>query len=304
MQEYRYAFGQKQEIGYRWYKPLLTMIIFVLLHLVFSALILLLAGMIYGSRNNGSLSEAIEFARLSAYGITFAEKYSVPWMMIVFGTNIAMIPALTISHKIIFGKMPGKLLSADKKWRLSVFLKYIISAAIMFTFLHMFTVSHNTQKISASASAGSIILLAAMCFLQCLAEELVFRGLILQSCSGWSEFAIFGIAVQAFYFTIAHLYEIKISMLVFTTAFIWGILCVITDGIEASFSIHYVFNMTYFLPEIMGYKILDDTDMTFERYMTCMIISVVFVTTEYVMRRLYCKKERKNICGQSEAAGF
>ena len=267
-------------------------IAFLLLYAALSAAVLLIAGAASSLEKNGDLSETAGFMIMSMHGMMFTKKYSPQWMIVMFGTNIAMIPSLWLSHMAAFGKAPAKIISASGRWRWPVFAKYLALSVALFG-PYMLLAARNMHKIWACIPAKSKLLLIAMCLLQCRAEEMVFRGYALQTFSTLSGSALFGIVIQAFCFTIAHLYTTEMSALVFITAFTWGVLCCVTEGIEASFSMHLLFNMTHFIPDAAGYGTPADTGKTVYKYAACIAVSVIIAVLEAAPKAHAAQAERR-----------
>ena len=292
MRENRYIFCREEEFDRKRYGPLLMFIAFLLLYAVLSAAVLFIAGAVSSLEKNGDLSEAAGLMIMSMRGMMFTKKYSTQWMIVMFGTNIAMIPSLWLSHMAAFGKAPAKIISASGRWRWPVFAKYLALSVALFG-PYMLLAARNMHKIWACIPAKSMLLLIAMCLLQCLAEEMVFRGYALQTFSTLSGSALFGIVIQAFCFTIAHLYTTEMSALVFITAFTWGVLCCVTEGIEASFSMHLLFNMTHFIPDAAGYGTPADTGKTVYKYAACIAVSVIIAVLEAAPKAHATQAERR-----------
>ena len=298
MQENRYPFCQKQEIDRKRYGPLLMFAVFLLLYAALSAAVLLMAGAVCSLEKNGDLSEAAGFMIMSMHGTIFTKKYSTQWMIAMFGTNIAMMPSLELSHRAAFGKAPAKIISASGRWRWSVFARRLALSAAFFG-SYMLLTARDMQKIWACIPAKSMLLLIAMCLLQCLAEEMVFRGYALQTFSALSGSALFGILIQAFCFTIAHLYTTEMPALVFITAFIWGILCCVTNGIEASFSMHLIFNLAHFVPDAAGYGMPADTGKAVYKYAACIAASVIIAVLEAAPKAMPRRQKGEEACLKS-----
>ena len=95
-----------------------------------------------------------------------------------------------------------------------------------------------------TSAAGFVSNLLVMALLPALAEELTFRGYIMQTVSSWFKLPVAGIIVQIVIFTVIHPYNIIGVVEIAISALMYALVCVFTRGLEAGSAMHIINNMT------------------------------------------------------------
>ena len=106
----------------------------------------------------------------------------------------------------------------------------------------------NIQQISPLMFIAFVIVIP----LQCIAEEYMFRGVIMQSFGSWFTIPILAIIIQALAFGATHTYNIIGVVTIILGGVVYGLLAWKTNGIEASSALHTVNNLTVFITIYLG----------------------------------------------------
>ena len=283
--DHAFSLGMRSHDGYRWYKPLLALVIFVLLYAAMTAGVLFLAGAAYSIEKNGNLLEVKGFVQFAMCGMTFAKMYSIPWVIVTFGPGAAMIPSAAYAYALIFRRSPGYLVSACGKWRWGFFAEAFGLSVLLFGLTR---IMHALPELDFSGDPftnRAALLFLCLCPLQCLAEEMVFRGLVMQSFGSWPRAPLYGNLAQALYFALVHPADTKTAVCIFAVALLWGAVCDVTGGIEASFAAHLVFNMSYLC--LCGFTGSGTAGSGASAYVLCASASAAYLCVLCFARRAY-----------------
>uniref|UniRef100_UPI002FE2C220 CPBP family intramembrane glutamic endopeptidase n=1 Tax=Glutamicibacter sp. TaxID=1931995 RepID=UPI002FE2C220 len=107
---------------------------------------------------------------------------------------------------------------------------------------------------------------------QCAAEELVFRGAMMQVIGSWLKHPLFAILLPVPLFTFGHLYDVYGLLDVSAFAIAAGYLSWRTGGLEAAMAMHIINNTFLFLLGAMGQIDMNESSSS----ATSLIFSVIF----------------------------
>ena len=82
--------------------------------------------------------------------------------------------------------------------------------------------------------------------MQCIAEEYIFRGVLMQTLGSWINVPIIAVIAQAVVFGFSHTYNIEGFMSIVISGFCYGLAAYITRGLEASSAQHIANNVPIF----------------------------------------------------------
>lgn len=184
-------------------------------------------------------------------GYTGLDAFSTHGALITFGGVAVAFPALILARLIVRDRPFSSYSSSRGGWDWSIFFKsFGISLVVFlaFTIAQLFLSGDlNNPIVIRYSIAGFIISLVLLPF-QCLSEEYIFRGYIMQFFGSIFKIPVIAIIVQALVFAAVHPYNILGVIAVFCTGVIFGILAWYTRGLEASSASHIVNNyISFFL---------------------------------------------------------
>ena len=173
-------------------------------------------------------------------------------MFFVFGSVALMFPAIRVA-RLIFGPRPwGLVHSVQRRVRWSLLLTALVVGAFCYGLLSLLTLMldgfssigfHHKQPHEVAFWLNMVLLLVLVP-LQCYAEELVFRGYLMQTIGRWLKNPAWAILLPAPFFMLAHGYDLWGQASIVVMAVLAGFLCWYTGGLEAAIGMHVMNNIT------------------------------------------------------------
>ncbi|MFI7583743.1 lysostaphin resistance A-like protein [Kocuria sp. M1N1S27] len=229
---------------HRWWKPLVELLLFGAFYLVLAIVfgIVWAVGLMV-SRGEEALDEIF-------LGPAELEIMDPAIFFMLFFSLVLMIPAL-LAARVIMGPRPaGLLLSVTGRLRWGFLGRCLLVA------LAVYAVGHAAAALGEYALLGPpaaprpvegfwwlIAMIVLVVPLQCAAEELVFRGYLLQTVGRWLRRPVFAILLPVPLFTFGHLYDTWGLLAVAVMAVVAGYLTWRTGGLEAAIALHVVNNV-------------------------------------------------------------
>lgn len=240
----------------RWFSPLLEGLLGVAIFMVLAimgAVVFSLITVIH-SRSMSNLAQTLE---------TLQSRVLIdPVVMIyVFGTNALMIPALFLARLVcgpkplslvhsVLGRIRWSLLGIACLLGLVCYGTYYLAALGMDGFSTLGFYHHQPAE---PVFWVFILLSITIIPLQCYAEELVFRGYLMQTIGRWLKHPAWAIILPAPLFMIGHAYDLWGQASVLAMGLIAGFLCWYTGGLEAGIGMHIMNNvLTVFMGMFAG----------------------------------------------------
>ncbi|GAB2977829.1 lysostaphin resistance A-like protein [Frigoribacterium salinisoli] len=240
--------------SYRWWKPLVVLVLAVAAYLVLSTVVVVGVAVVVGA-----VAGPDELQRLRAALADDPLAAADPLVMTVsLGSIAVMLPSVLLATRLVGRGAPGRLWSVTGRirWRwllrcvpaglafvvLSVGLSSVVLPALLGEPLSPGPVT--TPPATLAVSALVIVLLVP---LQATGEEVAFRGLAAQALGAWLPWAAVAIVLPTVAFALAHDYNA------------WGVLDVAvfgvgaavvtwrTGGLEAAIVAHVLNNTAVFL---------------------------------------------------------
>ena len=238
----------------RWFTPvleglLIASIYFVLLLMVSFALLAF------------AVMLRVPYDHLTDLQRVYANVFKTPLVFIAFlSTVIPVIPAIFIARLITNFKPLGLIHSIAGRMRwsyLSVFLGFgFLIFGLYFVGFAALDGSLTTQNSVHPLDSGMfwlyIVLILLIVPFQCYAEELLFRGYLMQTVGRWLKNPAWAIIIPAPIFMVLHGYGLWGLLSVLTMALIAGFLCWYTGGLEAGIGLHIANNVSIFIFGLLG----------------------------------------------------
>ena len=228
---------------YRWYKPILVFIIGLIINIILSGLLFLIFGGIYGNDLMFSIFNG-------GYEVMDTEIGQILTDL----TVISMIPSLFIASKIVRDRPFSSYASSRGGFNFKLYLKALIIPLILFIIFLGIDTFINGSDGTYHFSLIFLIICIILVPLQCIAEEYVYRGLIMQTFGSWFKIPVLAVVLQAIIFSISHGYNSLGLFEVFVSGIIFGFFTWKTNGIEISSAIHTANNFSLSLFIMFGLK--------------------------------------------------
>ena len=229
--EHGYATYPRRFDAYRWYKPLVAGALFIVLFLSLALVVDLATKAIFGAIPSQEGYDDMDFYTAAGAFNTAAQA-------------VIPIPALFLAVLIVKDRPISSLFSSMGGWRWGVFLKTFAAGLVIVGVPTAVwcVMSGNAGVIR--FTIGGFIILTLLGPLQGVAEELLFRGYIMQTVSSWFKLPILGIIVQIIIFAAVHPYNAIGVVNIAIAGLMYALVCLCTKGLEAGSSLHIINNMT------------------------------------------------------------
>lgn len=216
---------------YKWYKPLIVGALFLIFSLIAMFVIDLITKTCFDRVVQDTSYDDMDF-------FTAAGAFNNG------AIAAAALPCMIFAALIVKDRPISSYYSSMGGWRWGVFLKTLAVAFVILGIPTIVWLLIHGKTGEAAFTAGGFILLTLLAPLQGVAEELTFRGYILQTVSSWFMLPVVGIIVQMIVFTVVHPYNAVGMTEIAISAILYALVCIYAKGIEAPSALHIVNNMT------------------------------------------------------------
>ena len=272
--EHEYPTYPRRFISYRWFKPLLAGLLFAVLYLGLNVAIVLL-----GALNQGGLESVMKIA--GSYDTM--DVSSGPGILLNLGSLAVAIPLLALTALIVRDRPFSSYSSARGGWDWSVFGRMMLLALLVCGVPNLVWILLDHGPLNNQFTIATFLLLTVMGPLQCIAEEYMFRGLLMQTFGGWFRIPVI-VVLQALIFMAMHPYNLTGKLTILATGCMMGLMAWISRGIEASSAIHIVNNMVAFYADGLGLGAIGSEVSSLDLVVT-LIIDAIYVAVLLVLRK-------------------
>lgn len=267
--------------NYRWWKPLLTLVLAAVFFLLFQVLFVIPFVIYFVAIQYTGSSDILEFQAMiqgfqeGGYGGFITD--SPLSIVFVLTPLILLIPAVALALKITGLGSLGTLSSVEGHLRWNRLGTYLVPAFAL-VFLGGFLLPWIVElALSGELTLGELpslptphvvpVALAAILVLgplQCAAEEYAFRGFLMQVFGSWIPVVVIPIILQTLLFTVGHPYELSGMIAIACMGLLTGGLTVKLGGLEAAIAFHVANNLLSFLFTSLftGGSVAEDTSST------------------------------------------
>lgn len=175
------------------------------------------------------------------------DAYSPVGAIMSLGSIAVLIPSLMIGNRLINSRPFSSYSSSRGGFNFVEFFKCMVVALIVLGLPIIIASLIYDEKTGINKfTVFGFIICTILGPLQCVAEEYVFRGHLMQMFGSWIKFPVIPVILQTICFAIMHPYNIVgvISIVIF--GLILGFCAYFTKGLEASSALHIVNNMVAF----------------------------------------------------------
>ncbi|WP_237206975.1 CPBP family intramembrane glutamic endopeptidase [Rothia nasimurium] len=252
---------EKQDLGYHrlshadpkgaWWKPLVEAVIGVPLYLVLSLLLVVAFSFVLLLGLDPALPADPSYLLLAASSEILEQDAlrSPATFVFLFGSVALMFPALWGARLILGPKPWGLIHSVAGRMRWGWLATCCGLAALLVVVLPLaFDLAVGARYIPSTSlpTGGLIAMLVAIILVvpvQAYAEELVFRGYLMQTIGRWLKHPAWAIIIPAPLFMLGHLYDLWGQLSVLVMGLAAGYITWRTGGLEAAIALHVVNNL-------------------------------------------------------------
>ena len=256
--------------NYKWYKPILVIIATIVMFAIFSGILIAVFSSIYGWNFILSMTHGYEVMN-TEMGQIFTD----------LGV-IILIPSLYIATKIVKDRPFSSYSSSRGGWNYKLYFKAMIIPIIIYIIFEAISIAINGAKGTNHFSLLFLFICIVLVPLQCIAEEYIFRGLIMQSFGSWFKNPILVLVIQAIIFAAAHGYNSLGIFEVFVSGLVMGFFAWKTNGLEVGAALHTVNNMIVALTVMFGLEMTSSTAKLNDVILAIVLEIILFAVMYYV----------------------
>lgn len=218
---------------YKWYKPLLTIAVTVVIYLVFMFILTNVFVAAFGQQFITNMTLGYE-------GMNYADAANVFGFLILF----MFVPSLYAATRIVKDRPFSSYSSSRGGWDWKIFFKALaISVAVLLIVSLIDVMIEGNQHGQNKLTAVTFIIFLIIIPLQCIGEEYLFRGLIMQTLGSWINIPIAAVIVQSIFFAALHPYNGIGIITVLCEGIVLGFVAWKTNGLEANSALHSANNL-------------------------------------------------------------
>lgn len=227
--------------NYKWHKPLVTIILSAVIFFILTFVLGAIFQLAFGDISAG-LSDSYE--SLNTLGPASLFSYMI---------LVITIPAIYLASRIVKDRPFSSYASSLGGWRWKLYFKCMAVPLVIYVLFNIASSLTDDSAINIQQISPLMFIAFAITIpLQCIAEEYLFRGLIMQSFGSWFNIPILAIIIQALAFGATHSYNSIGVVTIILGGVVYGLLAWKTNGIEASSALHTINNLTVFITIYLG----------------------------------------------------
>lgn len=227
--------------NYKWHKPLVTIILSAVIFFILTFVLGAIFQLAFGDISAG-LSDSYE--SLNTLGPASLFSYMI---------LVITIPAIYLASRIVKDRPFSSYASSLGGWRWKLYFKCMAVPLVIYVIFNIASSLTDGSAINIQQISPLMFIAFAITIpLQCIAEEYLFRGLIMQSFGSWFNIPILAIIIQALAFGATHSYNSIGVVTIILGGVVYGLLAWKTNGIEASSALHTINNLTVFITIYLG----------------------------------------------------
>ena len=194
---------------------------------------------------------------------------------------VMFAPAIYIASNIVRDRPFSSYSSSRGGWNWKLYLKCLsipFAIYLVFYLISLLVDKHSGghSQVSLIAMIISLILIPA----QCIIEEYVFRGILMQTLGAWLKNPLLAIIIQAIIFGVVHSYNAIGMISIGISGIVYGLLAWRTNGLEASSAIHSINNLMSFFSVALGLSSISST-VTYTDFAVALINTLVTALALY-----------------------
>ena len=207
--------------------------------------------------------------------------------IVSLGSVAVMIPALWLASAIVRDRPFSSYSSSRGGWSSKVFWRTFPVAFICIgipIIIDNLFYYHNLGNFQMKFTLASFAVVTILGPLQCIAEEYLFRGLLMQTLGSWFRLPIIAVILQSVIFALMHPYNTIGQIGIFVSGCVFAFSAWTGRGIEVSSAYHIANNMTIFYMQGMNLATIE-SNTTMHDLLLESCTGVVFVLLIFIISR-------------------
>ena len=265
-----YTSYPRQFAPYKWYKPLLVIILATVFSYIVGTIIALVS--YYVARGAGA-----DISGLNNVSYDNLNIYSTVGALVTLAPIAVMLPGVFVGNRIVNSRPFSSISSSRGGFDFKVLLKCFVPAIILVGIpLIIYTLATCPRTDAIKFTVPGYILCTILAPLQCVSEEYTMRGLLMQTFGSWIRVPVIAVLLQAVAFMLLHPYNLTGMISVGLTGVILGVIACVTHGLEASCALHIVNNMASFYFLGFGFQ-STGSEVSIADMVISLIVSVLYL---------------------------
>ena len=279
----------RQFDSYRWYKPVFTGALFAAIYMVLT-LAGIMAVRIWAGAAAGDTTGTDTMNKMMEIisgGYDTMDMSDPLQSVLQLGSLAIAIPSLWLASLIVRDRPMSSYSSSRGGWSRRVFWRCMPVAFIINglpIIINDVIIEKGYQNFTVKFTVLSFILLTILGPLQCIAEEYMFRGFVMQTFGSWFRIPVIAVILQALIFAAGHPYNRIGQIAVAISGAAFALSAWFGRGLEVSAALHIVNNMTIFYLQGFGMTTVS-SDTSVSEMLIDLGIAVVYVAVIFWLSR-------------------
>lgn len=257
--------------NYAWYKPIIVFIITTIIMVIIEGVLMFGISLVFGldvirTLRGGGLNSALPIILTD---------------LVIF----MFVPALYVASKIVKDRPFSSYSSSRGGWNFKLYFKALIIPLILYIIFLFIDVAVNGAKGTYQVSIPFLIAIFIAVPLQSIAEEFMFRGILMQTLGSWFKIPILAIIIQAIIFAFAHGYNSLGFFEMIVNGLMWGFFTWKTNGLEVGCAIHTANNFSLGLLIMLGFLTSTSSPQLSSFAINLVLQIILFVVMYYVGKK-------------------
>ena len=278
--EHDYITYPRRFNAYRWYKPLLIALLSFVFYLACIFLIEVLTKLMFNTT-------------ISSSGYDDMDLFTSAGAFYNGTTASILIPCILLAALIVKDRPVSSYFSSMGGWRWRVFLNTLLVGVLIVFIPNAIRFALKGRTGDIRFTIGGFILLTLLVPFQGLAEELTYRSYFMQTFGSWFKLPIVGLIIQILAFTAVHPYNLTGIISIAISALIYGMVCILSKGLEACTVLHIMNNMSELLMTGFGFGLLTADQTVFDSIFNLVTKVLFFAFIFYANKKLHWFDEIK-----------
>ena len=279
----------RQFDSYRWFKPVFTGALFAAIYMVLT-LAGIMAVRIWAGAAAGDTTGTDTMNKMMEIisgGYDTMDMSDPLQSVLQLGSLAIAIPSLWLASLIVRDRPMSSYSSSRGGWSRRVFWRCMPVAFIINglpIIINDVIIEKGYQNFTVKFTVLSFILLTILGPLQCIAEEYIFRGFVMQTFGSWFRIPVIAVILQALIFAAGHPYNRIGQIAVAISGAAFALSAWFGRGLEVSAALHIVNNMTIFYLQGFGMTTVS-SDTSVSEMLIDLGIAVVYVAVIFWLSR-------------------
>jgi membrane protease YdiL (CAAX protease family) len=207
--------------------------------------------------------------------------------IVSLGSVAVMIPALWLASAIVRDRPFSSYSSSRGGWSSKVFWRTFPVAFICIgipIIIDNLFYYHNLGNFQMKFTLASFAVVTILGPLQCIAEEYLFRGLLMQTLGSWFRLPVIAVLIQSGIFVTMHPYNTVGKISIFVSGTVFAVCALIGRGIEVSSAYHIANNMAVFYMQGLNVAVIS-SESTVQDLILESVCAAVFVLLMFTISK-------------------